>query len=209
MRGAILVFLIAYFLNVIPAFAPPTWMVFSFLGFQYPSLNVILLALVGALAATLGRVTLARMSRMVIREKIMSQSSRDNVDAIREQLERSRGLTFGISLFYAFTPFPSNYLFIAYGLTGSSLVLIAFPFFIGRCVSYSFWGFTTSAFLRRLIPESSDAIPYLSLYFISSQSALLYLVYLFTKIDWRFLFDERKLRWMPRHRPSWRPSRTL
>ena len=106
MRGAILVFLIAYFLNVIPAFAPPTWMVFSFIGFQYPSLNVILLALVGALAATLGRVTLARMSRMVIREKIMSQSSRDNVDAIREQLERSRGLTFGISLFYAFTPFP-------------------------------------------------------------------------------------------------------
>ena len=204
MRGAILVFLISYLLNVLPAFAPPTWMVFSFIGLRYPALNVILLALVGAIAATLGRVTLAKMSHMVIRQKMMSQGSRENVDVIRDRLERKRRVTFGISLFYAFTPFPSNYLFIAYGLTGSSLALIALPFFIGRCVSYSFWGFTSSAFLRRLLPEATNAIPYVSLYFVVSQVALLYLVYIFTKIDWRVLFDERKLKWMPRDRKAQR-----
>jgi hypothetical protein len=42
--------------------------------------------------------------------------------------------------------------------------------------------------------EPKGAIPYLSLYFIASQCLLLYLVYLFTRVDWRALFTEKKLR---------------
>jgi hypothetical protein len=36
MDAILLVFLVVLVLNVIPAFAPPTWMVFSFLGFRFP-----------------------------------------------------------------------------------------------------------------------------------------------------------------------------
>jgi hypothetical protein len=49
MRGIFLmVFAVVYLLNLIPAFDPPTWMVFSFIGFRYPRANVAALALVGA-----------------------------------------------------------------------------------------------------------------------------------------------------------------
>jgi hypothetical protein len=198
MRAAILVFLVVYLLNLAPAFAPPTWMVFSYIGFRYPSPNVTLFALAGAIAATLGRVSLAKLSRVVIRQKFMSQSSRDNVDAIRQRLKDRRKLTFGVFLFYAFTPFPSNYLFIAYGLTAMDLMLIAVPFFIGRVISYSFWGFTFLAVAHRTALHFHGAWSYLSAYFFVSQFVLLSLVYLFTKVDWRALFDERKLRWATR-----------
>jgi len=191
-----LLFLVVYALNLLPAFAPPTWVVFSYVGFRYPTPNVTLFALVGAVAATLGRLTLARMARAVIRGKLMSQASRDNVDSIRQRLQGRKKLTFGVFLFYAFTPFPSNFLFIAYGLTAMDLTLIAVPFFIGRTVSYSFWGFTSSAVARLISAERTNILPYLSAYFVISQVALLLLIWVFTKIDWPMLFERRKLRWL-------------
>jgi hypothetical protein len=196
MLPMILLFVAVFLLNLIPAFAPPTWMVFSFIGFRFPAHNVVLSALVGAVAATLGRVVLARMSRVIIRQKFMSESTRENIDAVRERLESRRALTFGVFLFYAFTPFPSNYLFIAYGLTAMDLRLIAIPFLIGRSVSYSFWGLTSSAIARRISIESSDALPYFSAYFILTQLLLLSLIYIFTRIDWRALFSQKKLKWL-------------
>src|SRR6476620_11183995 len=44
-------FFVVFVLNVIPAFAPPTWMTLSFVGLTLPSVNVMVLALVGAVAA--------------------------------------------------------------------------------------------------------------------------------------------------------------
>jgi len=141
---------------------------------------------------------LAKMARVVVRQRFMSESSKQNIDSIREYLQPRRKLTFGVFLFYAFTPFPSNYLFIAYGLTSMELRLIAPPFFIGRTVSYAFWGFAASAVARRIEFESTDALSYLSVYFVASQILLLSLIYVFTRIDWRMLLAERKFRWTKR-----------
>jgi uncharacterized membrane protein YdjX (TVP38/TMEM64 family) len=185
-----------FILNIIPAFAPPTWMVLSYVGFRYPLNNVVLLAFVGATAATLGRLTLAKLSRAIIRQKFLSQSTRDNIDAIREGLEHRRTVTFGVFLFYAFSPLPSNYLFIAYGLTSLSWRLVAIPFFIGRLVGYSFWAFAGSAVARNIVFESSEAQSYLGVYFVASQILLLFVIYVFTKIDWRTLLTRKKLAWM-------------
>lgn len=196
MRAIILIFLVVFSLNIIPAFAPPTWMVFSYVGFRGLTTNLALLAVVGAAAATLGRMTLAKMARVIIRQRFMSQTTRDNIDSIRERLEPRHRLTFGVFLFYAFTPLPSNYLFIAYGLTMMKLKWIAAPFFIGRAVSYSFWGITASAVASRLAVGSGGALSYLSLYFIVSQLLFLSLIYAFTRVDWRVTLSERKFRWM-------------
>jgi hypothetical protein len=196
MTGILLLFLTVFLLNVAPAFAPPTWMVFSFVGFRYPGQNMATLVLAGALAATMGRVVLARMSRLVIRKKLLSQSARDNIDFIKERLEGRRKLTFSVFLLYAFTPLPSNYLFIAYGLTAMELKLIAIPFFVGRSVSYSFWAITASTVARRVSFEYTEGLSYLSVYFVVSQFLLLSIVYAFTRIDWRALFNEKKLKWI-------------
>lgn len=198
MYKILLLFLLIFLLNVIPAFAPPTWMVFSFLGFRFPNHMTVALAFVGALAATLGRFTLAKGSNLIVRRHFLGEEARQNVDAIREQLSRRKKLTFGIFLFYAFTPLPSNYLFIAYGLTAMELKLITIPFFLGRWVSYSFWTLTASSIARRITLEEADALSYLSVYFVTTQVFLLALVYVFTRVDWRHLVTEKKFRWIVR-----------
>jgi membrane protein YqaA with SNARE-associated domain len=201
MNGSILlVFLLVFLLNLIPAFAPPTWMVFSFIGFRYPQFNVVVLALVGAVAATLGRATLAKLARVIVRGRWLSRSSKESIDAIKVRLEQRRKLTFGVFLLYAFSPLPSNYLFIAYGLTTMDLILIVVPFFIGRSISYSFWGVTSSVVGRHLNGTlQRHPLSYLSVYFVITQIALLYCLYLFTRVDWRYLLDEKKFRWLPRN----------
>ena len=54
-------FFVVFVLNVLPAFAPPTWMTLSFVGLAVPNVNVVALAVVGAAAATLGRIALAKL----------------------------------------------------------------------------------------------------------------------------------------------------
>jgi hypothetical protein len=198
MYKILLLFLLVFLLNVIPAFAPPTWMVFSFLGFRFPNHMSVALAFVGALAATLGRFTLAKGSNVIVRRHFLGEEARQNVDVIRERLSQRKKLTFGIFLFYAFTPLPSNYLFIAYGLTAMELKLITIPFFLGRWVSYSFWTFTASSIARRITLEDTQALSYLSVYFFTTQVFLLVVVYLFTRVDWKRLVTERRFRWIPR-----------
>src|SRR5881227_2317775 len=130
----LIIFGVVFFLSVLPAFAPPTWMVVSFIAIRY-NVNILALALVGAVAATLGRIVLAKLSDAIVRQKFLSEATKQNIDHIKLQLEKNRKLTFGIFLVYGFSPLPSNHLFIAYGLTGLELRLIAIPFFVGRVVT--------------------------------------------------------------------------
>jgi uncharacterized membrane protein YdjX (TVP38/TMEM64 family) len=95
-----------------------------------------------------------------------------------------------------FLPLPSNYLFIAYGLTSLRWRLVAIPFFFGRFVGYSFWAFAGSTAARNIAFESSEGQSYLGVYFVVSQILLLSVIYVFTKIDWRALFTQKKLKWM-------------
>ena len=87
----------------------------SFIGLAVPENNFILLSIVAAIAATSGRIVLAKFSRALVRRRLLSEEVRRNVDAIRMGIERRPVLTFGTFLGYALSPLPSNYLFIAYG----------------------------------------------------------------------------------------------
>ena len=196
MPGAFLIFLVVFLLNLIPAFAPPTWMVLSYLGLRYSNGNIPAFALIAALAATLGRLILAKGARDIVRNRWMSAHAIRNVDVLRVRLEQRKELTFSLFLFYAFSPLPSNFLFIAYGLTGMRLPAIVAPFFLGRFVSYNFWGLAGGAAARALDLESTEAFSYFGGYFILTQALLLSIVYGFTKVDWQYLFSEKKFRWM-------------
>ena len=193
MEGIWLVFLVVLALNLLPAFAPPTWMALSFFSYKMPENDIARLALVGATAATLGRVILAKSARSLVRRKLLSADTRQNIDAIKEKLQGKRTLTASACLFYAFSPLPSNYLFIAYGLTTLELRILALPFFLGRLIGYNFWAHLGSAAAHKLAIEAPHS--YMSAYFIAVQVACLALLYFFTRIDWRWLLEERKLRW--------------
>jgi hypothetical protein len=193
---AVLLFIIVFVLNLLPAFAPPTWVTLSFIGLTLPDAPVVVLALIGAIAATLGRMTLAKLSRVVVRASLLGDRERRNIDAIRDGFERHRTFTLSMFLAYAFSPLPSNYLFIAYGLTTLRLRFLAVPFFIGRLISYSFWVGTASAVGGRLDLDSLESASYAGIYFILSQLLIVPVIYAFTRLDWRAMIERRTLRWL-------------
>lgn len=192
------VILLIFIINVIPAFMPPTWMLLSFVGFNFnlSGFALIILSILAAVASTSGRTILALLSSRLIRNKILSPNAVANVDFIKHRLENKKIFTFGFFLFFAFSPFPSGPLFLAYGLTGLKLRIAAVPFFIGRAVSYLFWALTASGVSEMLDLTSSKSELFFGLGFVLAQALVLYLVYLFIKIDWRALFEEHTIRFV-------------
>ena len=58
------------------------------------------MALIGACAAAVGRFVLAKLSRVIIRQRLLREQTRDNIDTIKIALELHRTLTFGAFLIY-------------------------------------------------------------------------------------------------------------
>ena len=185
-------FIVIFMLNVLPAFAPPTWTTMSFIGLAVPVNNFILLSIVAAIAATFGRIVLSNCSRALVRRRLLSEQARRNVDAIRTGIERQPVLTFGTLLGYSLSPLPSNYLFIAYGLTSLPIAFLSLPFFVGRLASYAFWMRTASTVGDWLDVDWFESAPYFVAYYLSSQLLLVPVIYAFTRIDWRALFADRQ-----------------
>ncbi len=193
-----LLFVVIFALNLLPAFAPPTWMAMSFIGLAIPEIDFVLTALVAATAATTGRIVLAKLSRVLVRQRLLSEHTQRNVDAIRLGIERRPVMTFGTVLGYSISPLPSNYLFIAYGLTSLPMAFLALPFFVGRFASYSFWLKTASTVGDRLDLDWFESTPYFIGYFLISQLLLVPVIYGFTRIDWHAAFAEKRFKWSGR-----------
>jgi len=172
------------------------------LGFRLPTHMDWSFALVGAVAAAMGRSLLGKLSRIIIRNHWLGEAAKQSINSLKLELEKRPNLTFGLFLFYAFTPLPSNYLFIAYGLTTMPLVRLVAPFFIGRFVSYYFWTMSAVAVSRKLALEETDAMAYFSVYFVLTQLALLAVVYVFMRVDWKLLLQKRKWGWLPKSIPD-------
>ena len=191
----LLIFLFVFVFNIAPVFTPPTWMILSYLEVVYHP-NPFSLALVGAIAATLGRLTLAKLAKVIIRDRFLSKKTLTNLNTLRDQLQHRRKLTFSIFLLYAFGPLPSNQLFLAYGLTDLELSLIALPFFLGRFASYLFWIITASEITHKLAAQTLGNGSFIKSYFLSIQVLTLVVIYIFTKIDWQELFQSKRIQWL-------------
>lgn len=195
MTSLALLFLAVFALNVLPAFAPPTWMVISFFGLRHAEdNNVWLVALVAAVAATAGRVVLARFARRIVALRWVGGGIRDNLAHVAATIGRRRTASVLAFLLFAFSPLPSNVLFLAYGMTRAPLHLLVVPFFVGRCVSYAL-AYTGGALASRWFEPELDG-PVGWIYFVVTQLLWLGLVYAFAKIDWRASAKARRLRWV-------------
>ncbi|ABX19523.1 VTT domain-containing protein [Burkholderia multivorans] len=194
-------FLLILLLNLMPAFAPPTWMAMSWVGFNLPDGNPLIFAIVAASAATTGRVILAIFARSLVRSGWMRDSDRENIDVASRWLRKRRTLTAGAFFFYALSPLPSNYLFIAYGLSDLPFRIIAAAFFVGRATTYAIWAHLGRFASNRLDLESGLEGSYLGGFFIVTQLVLLGLVFMLMKLDWLAFFNERRLTFRRGHRP--------
>jgi uncharacterized membrane protein YdjX (TVP38/TMEM64 family) len=194
MTSLTILFVVVFALNVVPTFAPPTWMAMSVFGFKYPDANPWIVAVVAAAAATGGRSVLAHLARRIVHSRWVAQKMRDNLAVVAEAIQRRRSVSFVAFLCYAFSPLPSNALFLAYGLSTAPLHMLAVPFFLGRVVSYAIAVIGGSAVSRHFDFEASWASTWI--YFVLSQLAMLAVVYAFTRIDWRKTSEERRVRWL-------------
>ncbi len=170
---------IIFLINVIPAFMPPTWV---FLAYVYVTQggNLIVLAVLGAIASTLGRICLAKWIGPLV-SRFMNKPLKSNVEYARDELEKRPGAEFVITFLYSLSPLPSNTLFIIAGTAKLRLVPIVAGFFLGRVVSYATLmyaaHFTISAIQSSLDPSN----PYMWL--VDVLGIMLTLALLF--IDWK------------------------
>ena len=191
----ITVFFIVLIINILPAFAPPTWIVLALTAFYYnfTTSSLILLAFLVALAATLGRLILATFSKKIVRTRFLSEKTRTNLDETKNKLKDKNFFTSTVFFLYAISPLPSGQFFLAYGLTDLPIKISAIPFFLGRFLSYTVWAFGSSKISDKVNIENLSASNFFGYSFIISQLFALILVYLFVKINWHKLIFEKKI----------------
>ncbi len=168
-------------MNVVPILMPPTWTVLAFYVAKY-HLFIIPAVLIGASCATLGRIILATLSRKYFR-RMFSKKSQENYETLGNYLNTHEKITIPLVITYAFFPIPSNDVFIAAGLAGVNIKLLAGSFFVGRLISYSFWIQLT----RHLADNLEDIFNthYANFGAIAVEIAGLLIIYLIGKIAWR------------------------
>ncbi len=186
-------FIIVFLLNVIPIFGPPTWLVLSFISFNYPISSLPLFVLVTLTASTLGRIILTLSAKQIIRNRFLGEKYRKNMEYLRKRLEKRPFSVVVVFFLEAFTPLPSDQFFIAYGLTGMKLRYAIVPFFVARLFTYSFWIYTASAVSRGIAANSLINFSFLSWSFVLGELLLLVIIFFFVKIDWQRLILEHKV----------------
>jgi len=108
----LLLFVLVFGVNLLPAFAPPTWSIIVLYGLN-SHMPLPAIVLVGALAAAGGRFSLAHGFRLF--GSYLSQKTRRNLAAARAAFERRRRNGVVALALFAVSPVPSAQLFAAVG----------------------------------------------------------------------------------------------
>ena len=176
----LLLFAIVFGINLLPAFAPPTWSIIVLYGLN-SSMPLPAIVIVGALAAASGRFTLAHGFRLF--GDYLSQKTRRNLAAVRAAFERRKRSGLLALALFAFSPIPSAQLFAAVGLARVPLLAFTAAFFSGRLVSYSIYAGSAKVLEQSSLGDAfRDSLS--SPLGIALQVALLGLLVAFTRIDW-------------------------
>lgn len=190
----LIVWMITFLINIVPFFMPPTWALLAFFHVRF-DLPIWLLAPGGALCATAGRCVLALLTRR-FGARFLPAKEQANVRHLGLFLQRQRWSYAGI-LFYAFGPIPSPHLFIAAGLVGLDLRLVAAAFCTGRLVSYTTLVAGTGAAADRLGPLFGRQFG--GAFALIGPLTAAGMVLILVKIDWQSILN----RWTSGHdRPA-------
>jgi membrane protein YqaA with SNARE-associated domain len=170
---------VAFGVNLLPAFGPPTWAVLVLFKLNW-HLNPVALVVSGAVAAGAGRYCLAVATRRV--KKRLSRRRVENLRAAGDYVLGHKGRSvFGLALF-ALSPLPSAQLFEAAGLLDVPLAAVTASFFIGRLVSYSIYIGGASAAEKSFGDTFRKALT--SPYGVGLEVLMLAGVVLLARVDW-------------------------
>lgn len=182
------IFLLLIGINAAPLLMPPSWIVLASFFALDTSLEPILLALVGATGATIGRFILKRISHLF--RRFVGKQQESNLDTIGNFLNRRRFGYILTSFLFAATPLPSNMLFVAYGLMRAKSIGLYIGFWFGRVISYYI-----------MISISNEVlVPFLQLFedryigILVADGIGIGVVIFFTCIHWNLLLTQRKFK---------------
>jgi membrane protein YqaA with SNARE-associated domain len=125
----------AFVVNIIPAFAPPTWIVLCMIKINRPDLDSLWLAFFGVVGSVAGRLVMYRYSAVLGHH--LPQKQAENVAYFRKLVEGRKLGPFVGTFIYSLGPFPSNFLFIGSGISGVKLLPVIAGFGLGRFISYA------------------------------------------------------------------------
>ncbi|HKM50232.1 MAG TPA: hypothetical protein VJZ75_03545 [Candidatus Bathyarchaeia archaeon] len=128
------IILLAFLANVVPAFAPPTWMVLSLYQIDHPLLNTSIVVFLGVVGSVGGRLVMYYYSRLLGR--YVPDKYAENLKSFRSLFEKRKFGIFIGSFIYSIGPLPSNILFIASGVARTEILPILGGFALARGVSY-------------------------------------------------------------------------
>jgi len=184
------IFLLLIGINAAPILMPPTWIVLSSFFALDSSLDPLLLALVGATGATIGRLILKNLSGFF--RRFVGKEQKSNLDAIGNFLNRKKFGYVLTSFLFAATPLPSNMLFVAYGMMRAKSIGLYFGFWLGRVLSYYIMITVSSVVLAPFLELFEDKI----IGILLADVVGIGVVVVFTCINWHTLLLERKLRFV-------------
>ena len=184
------IFLLLIGINAAPILMPPTWIVLSSFFALDSSLDPLLLALVGATGATVGRLILKNLSGFF--RRFVGKEQKSNLDAIGNFLNRKKFGYVLTSFLFAATPLPSNMLFVAYGMMRAKSIGLYFGFWVGRLLSYYIMITISSVVLTPFLELFEDKI----IGILVADVLGIGVVVVFTCINWQILLLERKLQFV-------------
>lgn len=176
--------------NAAPILMPPTWIVLASFYALDPQLDPIVLALVGATGATIGRFILKRISSLF--RKFVGKEQQSNLDVIGNYINKKR---FGYpiaSFLFAATPLPSNMLFVAYGLMKAKSIGLYIGFWFGRLISYYLMLTISEIVLQPFLNLFDDHV----IGILVADGVGIGVIILFMSINWTLLLTQRKLKFV-------------
>ncbi|MCV0372094.1 MAG: hypothetical protein K5793_00860 [Nitrosarchaeum sp.] len=184
------IFLVLIGINAAPILMPPSWIILTSFYLLDPSLNIVLLAMVGATAATIGRFFLKKISSLF--RRFVGPEQKSNLDIIGDYLNRKKYGYIIASFLFGATPLPSNMLFIAYGLMRAKSIGIYTGFWFGRVLSYVIMIYFGNAVLRPFLEIFEDRL--VGVLFVDGIGVGT--IILFASINWSLLITQRKLKFV-------------
>ncbi len=184
------IFLVLIGVNASPILMPPSWIILTSFYLLDPTLNIVILAMVGATGATIGRFFLKRISGLF--RKFVGEEQKSNLDMIGDYLNKKKYGYLIASFLFGATPLPSNVLFITYGLMRAKSVSIYIGFWIGRTLSYIIMIYFGNVVLTPLLDVFEDRLTGILLI----DGIGIGLIVLFASINWTVLITQRKIKFV-------------
>ncbi|MBI2128258.1 MAG: hypothetical protein HYU00_04330 [Nitrosarchaeum sp.] len=179
--------IVLFLVNISPILMPPNWLILSSFYALDDSMNIAVLAIVGATASTAGRFVL---KQLVSKFKNHSNNNTSNLTVIGDYLNKKKYGYVISSFVFAVTPLPDNILFVAYGLIKAKSIGMYVGFWFGKLL----------AFYVMLTISPAILIPFTKLFedrlvgILLADGLGIIAIIIFAVIDWNLLLNKKKLR---------------